>query len=63
MELLKLLFGCMVLFLVVWLVLNKKPAIWQAVTDRIEALSDGKIMCGLFLLVLLTQGGGIFYRN
>ncbi len=63
MELLKLLFGCMVLFLAVWLVLNKKPAVWQAVTDRIEALSDGKIMCGLFLLVLLTQGGGIFYRK
>ncbi|MDD6071998.1 MAG: hypothetical protein PUC12_14490 [Clostridiales bacterium] len=63
MELLKLLFVYMVLFLIVWVILNKKPAIWKAITGRIERLSDRTIKCCLFLLVLLTQGGMIYFRK
>lgn len=63
MELLKLLFVCMVLFLIIWLVVGRKPAVWKSITCKIEMVSDRTIRWCLFLFILLSQGGMVFLRK
>lgn len=55
MELVKLLFVCMLIFGIVWLFFNKKPEVWRNVTGWIEARKEGTIYSCVFLLVLLSQ--------
>lgn len=55
MELVKLLFICMLIFGIVWLFLVRKPEVWQKMTGFIEVRQERTIYIFMFLFVLLSQ--------
>lgn len=63
MSLLKILLVGMIVFLVVWLVLCQKPALWKNVTEKIESVGNKKLMFILFLGMILAQGWMVFNRK
>lgn len=63
MELLKLLFVTMIIFGIIWLVLEKKKGIWKGIVEKVEALSNKRIYLGLFLFILLSEGWLVFLRK
>ena len=63
MELLKLLFVTMIIFGIIWLVLEKKRGIWKGISEKVENLSNRRVCLGLFLFILLSEGWLVFLRK